>query len=393
MRRGVRGIPVVGLALAALFAAPVRAAPPYDINAILPLSGGAAFLGHGEQQALELSEKAVNASGGIRGRKLHFIYHDDETTPQVAVQFASQIIAKKPAALIVGSPVAECRAAAALMSQGPVDYCSTPGIHPDKGSYIFSATVSTLDLANALIHYFRDMGWTRVALMFSSDATGQDAEDGLKKILALPENKAMTIVEVAHFNITDVSVSAQIENVKAAKPQCFIAWSTGAPIATIFRGMADAGLDVPTATTDGNMTYAQMKAYASFMPKQLYIPAGEWVVHDPSRLSPGVAKQHKVFYDAFAAIGAKPDSAAELVWDPSMIIVDALRTLGPDAKAAQVRHFMTNLRDYPGIDGIYDFVKVPQRGIGLSNAVVTRWSASAQTWEVVNKPASAAPKP
>ena len=106
-----------------------------------------------------------------------------------------------------------------------------------------------------------------------------------------------------------------------------------------------------------------------------------------------MAKQRKVFYDSFAAIGVKPDSAAELVWDPSMIIVDALRTLGADANAAQVRDFIANLRDYPGIDGVYDFVKVPQRGLGLSNAVVTRWSPRAQTWEVVSKPAGAPLKP
>ena len=35
--------------------------------------------------------------------------------------------------------------------------------------------------------------------------------------------------------------SAQLENVKAANPQAFIAWGTGTPIATIFRGMIQAG--------------------------------------------------------------------------------------------------------------------------------------------------------
>src|SRR5208282_1763508 len=109
---------------------------------------------------------------------------------------------------------------------------------------------------------------------------------------------------------TDVSVSAQLENVKAANPQCFIAWSTGSPIATIFRGLVQAGLDVPTATTDGNMTYAQMTQYADFLPKQLYIPAAEWIVTDPNQLPPEVAAEHKKFYDSFAAAGLKPDIAS-----------------------------------------------------------------------------------
>ena len=59
----------------------------------------------------------------------------------------------------------------------------------------------------------------------------------------MPENKDITLVDRVHFNPTDVSVAAQIERVKAAKPQAFIAWSTGAPIATVFKGIVQAGLD------------------------------------------------------------------------------------------------------------------------------------------------------
>ncbi|HUZ74392.1 MAG TPA: ABC transporter substrate-binding protein [Stellaceae bacterium] len=373
------------LATAALAPPQADAAGPYEIHAILPLTGGAAFLGTGEQKSLQLGEKAVNESGGIQGRPVKFVFQDDQSSPQLGVQLSGDLIARKPAVMIGSSLVAICRAMAPLMKDGPVDYCLSPGIHPEAG-YVFTASVSTLDLANALIRYFRLKGWTRIGLMFSTDATGQDAENGIKGVLALPENKAMKIVATAHFNTTDVSVAAQIEDVKAAHPQCFIAWSTGAPIATIFRGITAAGLDVPTATTDGNMTYAQMTQYAKFLPKQLYIPAAEWVVRDGALLSPPVAKAHEEFYRLFDEAGIKPDISAELGWDAGMIIVDALRKLGPDAKAPQVRDFIAHLKGYAGVNGIYDFTKVPQRGLDVSNAVVTRWSPKAKTWQVVSRP-------
>ncbi|HXE03589.1 MAG TPA: ABC transporter substrate-binding protein, partial [Methyloceanibacter sp.] len=255
-----------------------RAADTYDINVIMPLTGGGAFLGKAEQQSLQLAEKVVNKSGGIHGRPLRFLFHDDQTSPQTAVQLANQVLAAKPKVLLGSSIVAMCKAMAPLMQNGPVEYCLSPGIHPEKGSYVFTSSVSTFDLANALIRYFRLKGWTRIAIMTSTDASGQDAEHGLGAILGLPENKEMKVVERAHFNTKDVSVTAQLEHVKAANPQAFIAWSTGAPIATIFRGLVQAGLEVPVATTDGNMTHAQMKQYAAFLPKQLYFPAAEWVV-------------------------------------------------------------------------------------------------------------------
>jgi len=41
---------------------------PYEINAILPLTGSGAFLGQAFIQALKLVEKQTNATGGIHGR-------------------------------------------------------------------------------------------------------------------------------------------------------------------------------------------------------------------------------------------------------------------------------------------------------------------------------------
>jgi branched-chain amino acid transport system substrate-binding protein len=60
---------------------------------------------------------------------------------------------------------------------------------------------------------------------------------------------------------------------------------------------------------------------------------------------------------------------------PAMIIVSALRKLGSDATAAQVHDYMENLRGWIGINGAYDFVAVPQRGLGLGFVVITRWNA------------------
>jgi branched-chain amino acid transport system substrate-binding protein len=378
-------IPVFG-ALAVLLAVvqPSRAAEPYVIDAMLPLTGAAAFLGQGEQQSLQLAEGVVNDTGGIRGRPLQLSFHDDQSNPQIAVQLATSLIAKKPAVILGPSFVANCRAMAPLVAKGPVEYCFSPGIHPDKG-YVFSASISTLDLIAASVRYLRLKGWTRVALMFSSDATGQDAENGVRMALALPENKDMHVVATEHFNITDVSVSAQLENIKAANPQSFIAWTTGTPFGTILRGLLQVGLDVPLVASAGNMTYAQMKQYADFLPHNLLMSAPQWVVTSAAQLTPDVAAAHKLYYGAFAKAGLKPDESSDLPWDATMAVVAALRKFGPDATAEDVRSFIAGQTALAGVDGIYDYVKVPQRGLDISNAVVTRWDRAADTWEAVSK--------
>jgi branched-chain amino acid transport system substrate-binding protein len=359
----------------------------YDINVILPLTGGASFLGKAEQKAMQYAEPMINKAGGIHGDPVHFVFYDDASSPQTGVQLSNSAIASKPAVLLGSSLVGVCNAMAPLMQDGPTMYCFSPGVHPAEGSYVFTSSISTLDLAAATIRYFRLKGWTKLAFMTSADATGQDAERGLNEVVGRPENKDITVVDRAHFNITDVSVAAQIEHIKAAEPQALIAWSTGAPIATVFKGAIQAGLDIPIATTNGNMTYAQMTQYAAFLPKQLYIAAPEWVEHTGViTLDAGVEGAQKRFFDTFKAANDKPDIASTLAWDPTMIVIDALNKLPPKATAQQLRDYIGALKGYAGINGIYDFPKNPQRGLNVDGAVVTLWSPTKQTWELVSKP-------
>ena len=274
----VFALPLTGALVLALQGA-VAPAYAYDINMVLPLTGGAAFLGKEEQKALQLAEPVINKAGGIHGQHVHFIFYDGQSNPQTGGSAHNRIVAAKPAVLLGSSLVAVCNAMAALMQNGPTMYCFSPGVHPAKGDLCLYTCVSTGDLADAQIRYFRLKGWTRLAIMTSADATGQDAEHGLDAVVAPSGEQGHHRRRRAHFNTTDVSVAAQIEHIKAANPQALIAWSTGSPIATVFKGIVQAGLDIPIATTNGNMTYAQMTQYAAFLPKQLYIPTSEWVQH------------------------------------------------------------------------------------------------------------------
>jgi branched-chain amino acid transport system substrate-binding protein len=384
--RGIIALSVSGILVLAQQGT-AKSADPYDIHVILPLTGGASFLGKEEQKAIRLAEPIINQAGGIKGQPVHFEFYDDQSNPQTGVQLSNRVIGTKPAVMLGSSLVAVCNAMVPLMQDGPTLYCFSPGIHPPPGSYVFTSSISTLDLADAMIRYFRLKGWTRLAFLTSADATGQDAERGLDEVVSRPENKDVTVVDHAHFNTTDLSVAAQIEHIKAANPQALIAWSTGTPIATVFKSVIQAGLDIPIGTTNGNMTYAQMTQYASFLPKQLYIAASEWVQHEGIiTLDPAVEAAQKRFFDAFNGTNEKPDIAATLAWDPLMIVVDALQHIGPGATGQQVRDYIGGLKGFAGINGIYDFSKVPQRGLNEQDAIVTLWSPTAQTWQPVSKP-------
>ena len=92
------------------------------------------------------------------------------------------------------------------------------------------------------------------------------------------------------------------------------------------------------------------------------------------------------FYKAFDGTDIKPDGPSTYAWDPALLVVGALRKLKPDATAEDLRAYFRELKGVAGINGLYDFKAVPNRGLDESNVVVTRWDAAAQTWAVVSDP-------
>ena len=357
-----------------------------EINVILPLTGGGAFLGKAEQQALQQFEKAANASGGIHGEPLKFVFHDDQSSPQVAVQLANQVKATNPPVILGSALVALCNAMAPLMKEGPVLYCFSPGIHPVSGGFVFSSSISTKELAAALLRYFGRKGWHKVALITSTDASGQDAYKNFKSLVGAEGHKDVELVAEAQLNPTDVSAAAQIQRLKGANPDVLVAWSTGGPIGTVFKAIHDAGLELPVATTNGNQTYAQMAQYAAFLPKELYIPAADFLKSTRPVQASEASVAKEAFFKAFEGTDIKPDGPSTYAWDPALLVVSALRKLKVDASAEDLRAYLGELKGFAGINGYYDFKAVPNRGLDESNVVVTRWDAAAQTWAVVSDP-------
>ena len=176
---------------------------PYEIIAMVPQTGSAALQGHQQSQGLLALEALINRTGGIHGRPIKFEIVDTQSSPQITVQLMNYAAAKKVPIVLGPSSAAECAALAAVVKNGPVVYCTSPGFHPDPGSYVFSSGFSTVDLLRMSVRYLKERNLKRVAIISSTDAAGQDGERSLDAAFALPVNKDMTVV--ARENASAVS--------------------------------------------------------------------------------------------------------------------------------------------------------------------------------------------
>lgn len=100
---------IAAVLVALLIGAPLQAAntQPYDINAILPITGSAAFLGTQESEALTVVEKLVNQTGGIRGRSVHFVVSDDASDPKNDVQLITGMT-QRQVPVVIGPQFPQC---------------------------------------------------------------------------------------------------------------------------------------------------------------------------------------------------------------------------------------------------------------------------------------------
>jgi branched-chain amino acid transport system substrate-binding protein len=366
----------------------LAAADPYVIYAVLPLSGGAAFLGRQEADAIHVFVDQLNAAGGIKGRQLDVEISDDGTKPDTAVELMNQALAKHPAIVLDGGPAATCRATAALIASGPLQYCLTPSVEPPPGSFQFSAMYSSDDILGVSMRYLKARGFKRIGVLNGVDASGQDADRVLGALIKTPEyvNAGVTFVAYEHFALSDISVDAQLSHIKAAGAQAFIAFTTGTPIATVLHGMQNVGLDIPLVTSPGNMSYAQMESYKGFMPKELLFAGPPALVPDELR-DRAVRAEVARFTATFKAAGGKrPDLLAAVAWDPMRLLASILSRRGLDATPEQLRGELAGTRNWVGALGRYNFVATPQRGVNQDWVIMERWDPDKDAWVAISKP-------
>lgn len=358
---------------------------PVVFHAVLGETGSASFLGSREAKALQLLASQVNASGGIDGHKMELDVADNESTPSLAVSIASKWISQGVSFILNGSVVATDQAVDALAtSSGPFIYDLSPGVHPKPGSMVFSAGPSTKTQAEAALDFMKAKGYTKIAVINETSATGVDGYDNFSSDLSSGSFSGMKLVAHETFASTDSSVTTQLASIKSANPQALVIWTTGPSLGVVFQGMDSLGMQsLPTVTTPANASVAELTSYASSRPTHLYFPTGTDYL-TPSEAPTALKTVLSNFDSAVQSDGGHPGDPWALSYDPALLLVNALKKLGVNATAKQLLSYMQNLHNVASVFGIYNTSESNHRGIGLDDIYVTEWTGS--TFKPVSGP-------
>jgi branched-chain amino acid transport system substrate-binding protein len=346
-----------------------RADDAYRIGVITSQTGASSQLGVGELQGAQLAADLVNARGGIHGRRLELVVADDLSTPVQAVLAARRMIDNVDA--VVGPSVAStCNAITPLaQSSRTVQYCLSPGIKTAPGGQVFSASVSTTDLIRRTLASWQAKGITRIGLLNSTDASGQEGAASLRTAVA--GRPGTQLVAAESFEPGAVSVTSQLQAVTSAGPQALVVWSTGAAAAVALKAISQLGVDLPVATTNGNLTYAFLRRIADYTPATLLIPATRNFWSDGTDRSPPAAELEATFHRDFQArFGGQPDFGPGVAYDAVLLLADALGRHPGDRTT--LNETLERTTGFVGVVGTYRFRPDDHRGLGLDDVAMVR---------------------
>ena len=233
------------------------------VGVVAPFSGVGAFIGTIVNNSLNTAVKQLNATGGIGGRKVQLVLRDTGVDPANGPKAYTELSADSG---IVG--ILWCQGAGftqALPSikrdRMPVisvfnDLYSTKKLYPEgdvAGRSVFQLIMPGTYGMKTLTEYAKnDRGYTSGALITD---TSTDPEGDVPKFFkAAMDEAGMEIKGIETFAITDSDYGAQLQRIKAAKPQTIWIWGLSANSAGIVSQLYDLGaeyIDTPTAKAGG----------------------------------------------------------------------------------------------------------------------------------------------
>ena len=187
-------------------------------------TGPAAELGKRMQVGIQAYFTAINATGGVNGRKLTLISRDDGYEPEKAAAAAKALIEEdKVFALIgsVGTPTT-------LAAVPAINAAGIPLIGPFTGAQalrepfnrnIFHVRASYFDETERIVQHLHTLGIKKIAVFYQNDSYGKAGLEGVTRALAKRDLKPVVAVTVER---NSVDVAAALAEILKTNPEAVV---------------------------------------------------------------------------------------------------------------------------------------------------------------------------
>jgi ABC-type branched-subunit amino acid transport system substrate-binding protein len=213
---------------------------------IAALEGPAQALGQGMRQGLLAAFAEANRAGGVAGRKLELKSADDSYEPQKMIEAMKKMLAEDKVFAIVGTvgtPTANAGQPIATEAKVPFigPFTGAEFLRNPYKRYVVNIRTSYFQETEAWIeHLTKDLGITKIAILYQDDTFGLAGLDGVKIAMA---KRNMSLVASGTFRRNTTAVKSALLEIMKANPEAVVTVGPYKPIAEFFKLARQAKMD------------------------------------------------------------------------------------------------------------------------------------------------------
>jgi branched-chain amino acid transport system substrate-binding protein len=229
-------------ALAAASGASAQSAPGVSDKEILigscsALEGPSHFLGSETVAGAQAYFSMINEAGGVDGRRLKLISHDDSYDPAKTQACFDRLMSQKVFALafFVGTPTAVKYIPLAESARIPLVglFTGAQTLYTPMRRWIINVRASYFDETREQIDGLRKtLGYKKIGVIYPEDAFGSAVVEGVKAALAASGSEP---VAVASYQRQTAEVGPAIDTVRAAQPDAVVVVGPSNTVAPILK--------------------------------------------------------------------------------------------------------------------------------------------------------------
>ncbi len=334
---------------------------PIRIGASLSVTGTYAALGQNQQRGYQLCAKHVNERGGVLGRKIEFVFYDDQSDPATAVRLYEKLITQDKVDLLIGpysSPITEAAANVNEKYKMPMvtPSASTTSIFKKGRKFIFMVTSPAEGYLEGLIDLADRSGFKTVALINEDTLFPKATVDGT---VELARKKGLRVVFTEAYPKGNADFSAILTKVRAANPDVLGAATYFDDAVAITRQMKELNVNpkMHGITVGGDLPkfYELLGKNAEFI-----YGASQWEQVLPY---PGIKEFVEAYHKEFPGADLSYHSAGG--YGACQVLVEAIRQAS-SLNGEKLRDAILNL----AMKTVYGDYKVDQDGFQIAHKMV-----------------------
>jgi branched-chain amino acid transport system substrate-binding protein len=205
---------------------------------VAALSGPAKDLGQGMRQGILAAFGDANHNGGIFGRMLELKSRDDGYEPEKTVEATKASLDEdKVFALVgaVGTPTSKAGQPIATEAKVPFigPFTGAEFLRNPYNRYVVNIRASYFQETEAWVdHLTKDLGITKIAILYQDDAFGLAGLDGVQRALA---KRNMSLVASGSFKRNTTAVKSALLDIMKGAPEAVITVAPYKPVAEFIK--------------------------------------------------------------------------------------------------------------------------------------------------------------